>query len=256
MGFNSICHSLSDALDGGNKIYSVRAAAVFCTVLSLTLWWIPILGPAVAGYVCGRKTGSMTQALVCSVMVGASIMILMWCLAQIVLTLGGFPTVPADEAASSLNGAAAVFGKYLQYFFSPGTSSMDLSAVGILVLFGGVGGILSGQVRREVSDILSKGAVEGAVRPAARTMELYKRDKELGFECFNDYIAVQGTMTSSKQDQRNPEETPPVKQKRPTTTIQTVTSTITGHNPKKADKSGGPFSDILQRSERRKSEKK
>jgi len=256
MGFNSSYHTLSDMLDGGKDTYSVRAAAVYCAVLSLALWWVPILGPAVAGYVCGRKTGSVLHGLVCSFLIGIAVLVLIGGLSQIFLVSGGYPAVSAGEAATSLTGVAGAIGGYLQYFFYTGTSSMDISALGVLVMFGGVGGIMSSQARKEVADILSIGAVEGAVRPAARTMDLYKRDKELGFECFNDYIMIQGVMTNVKQDETSENTNNIPKGKRPTITVQTVTTTVTGDSVKRPDRSDGPFVDILQRAERRKSEKK
>jgi hypothetical protein len=260
MDIDTLCSTLSKALDGGNDTYSVRAAAFFGFSLSFMLWWIPILGPAVAGYVCGRKTGSMVQGLICTLFIGAAVTITVWGLSDLILSQGGYPKVPAGEAADALTGASGLLGGYLQTFFNAGSASFNMANPGILIVFGGVGGILSSQVRREVSSILSYGSIEGAVRPAARSMELYGKNKKLGFECFNDCIAMQGMMTNKNSDMNASKEEKQAEQskfRKPiVTTIQTVTTTVTGHTDTKSSEDGsGPFTDILQRAERRKTEK-
>ena len=256
----TLCTSLSNALDGGNETYSIRAAAVFCLLLAAMLWWIPILGPAVAGYVCGRKTGSLVKGLVCALSVGVFMAILIWALAEVILTAGGYPEVSAEEAAASLTGIAGAFGSYIEMFFSSGTSALDLSGFGLLTVFGGVGGILSGQVRRETAHLISVGATDGAVRSAARSVELYRKNKKIGFECFNDCIAMQDMMTNENPESKacaDRRSADTKKERRPvSTTVQTVTTTVSKTSGTKEE--GGdssPFSDILQRSEHRKSGK-
>jgi len=44
--------------------YSVATAASYATVLLLTLWWLPILGPIITGYITGRKAGGPIKGLV------------------------------------------------------------------------------------------------------------------------------------------------------------------------------------------------
>jgi len=256
----TLCTSLSNALDGGDETYSIRAAAVFCLLLAAMLWWIPVLGPAVAGYVCGRKTGSLVKGLICSLSIGIFMAVLVWALAEVILTAGGYPEASAEEAGASLTGIAGAFGSYLEVFFSSGTSALDLSAFGILTVFGGVGGILSGQVRRETMHLISVGATYGAARSTARSVELYKNNKKIGFECFNDCIAMQDMMTNENPESKacvDRRSADAKKERRPvSTTVQTVTTTVSGTQGTKAEEGdSSPFSDILQRSEHRKSGK-
>jgi len=256
----TLCTSLSNALDGGNETYSIRAAAVFCLLLAAMLWWIPILGPAVAGYVCGRKTGSLVKGLVCALSVGVFMAILIWALAGVILTAGGYPDASAEEAAASLTGVAGALASYLEMFFSSGTSALDLSAFGLLTVFGGVGGILSGQVRRETAHLISVGATDGAVRSPARSVELYRKNKKIGFECFNDCIAMQDMMTNENPESKacaDRRSADTKKERRPvSTTVQTVTTTVSKtSDTKEQGGDSSPFSDILQRSEHRKSGK-
>lgn len=249
--------TLKRALDVDNEVYSTRMATVFCLILSAFLWWIPILGPAVAGYVCGRKTGSMVKGILCSLVSGVVILLIVWGSSMLVLGHGGYPEIPADEAAASLTGIVGAAASYLQTFFVEGTSTLNFMNLGIVTVFGAVGGILSRQMRKETAHILAVGASEG-FRPMARSMELYSRNKTLGFESFDDCIATQSMMTNENRDdkivQRMEVNGKPRQQDRPmTTTVQTVTTTVTGNTsagPKNDPES--PFVDILERSEQRK----
>lgn len=44
-------------------IYSQKAGIFYSIVFGLLLWWIPVAGPAIAGYFSGRKAGSVSKAL-------------------------------------------------------------------------------------------------------------------------------------------------------------------------------------------------
>lgn len=245
--------------DIDNEVYSVRVATLFCLIFSAVLWWIPILGPAVAGYICGRKTGSMMKGIICSLLSGAVLILAVWGLSSLVLGHGGYPEVPANEAAASLSGILGAVASYLQTFFVAGTSSINLMNLGIVTVFGAVGGILSRQVRMETAHLLTLGATEGSVRPVARSMQMYAQGKEIGFESFNDCITAQRMMTNDNKDMGSDmkddnKNNPKAREMRPvTTTVQTVTTTVTGNSQaSSSDNTESPFSDILERSERKK----
>jgi len=254
--FDGLITKLKDRNIG---VYDIRFAWVVCVVLSAILWWMPVLGPAVAGYVCGRKTGSMSRGAIVSTLAGFAIVSVVWCLSQLILGLGGYPGVPANQAAEGMKGLAGAIASYLQIFFIPGTSNLMLSQLGVLIVFGFVGGVLSRQVRREVQYMLSVGAVDGAIRPAARSIGLYAKGKSLGFECFNDCIVNQGMMVNenpeSKQSGTKDRKTVSNKTdaRHVSTTVQTVTTTVSGETAT-SDEGQSPFADILQRSERRKND--
>lgn len=44
-------------------IYSQKAGIFYSIVFSMLLWWIPVAGPAIAGYLSGRKAGTVAKAL-------------------------------------------------------------------------------------------------------------------------------------------------------------------------------------------------
>jgi hypothetical protein len=246
-------------LDIDNEVYSVRMAAVFCLGLSAILWWIPIFGPAVAGYVCGRKTGSMVKGFFCSLVSGAVLLTVVWLMSMSVLGHGGYPGVPADEAAASLSGIVGLTAMYLQAFFTEGTSSLNFLGLGVVTVFGGVGGILSRQVRKETAHLIAIGASESTVRPAARSVLLYSKNKEIGFQAFDDCIVNQRMSTNENKDSNatEKEEKPGrwrAREGKPVaTTVHTVTSTVSRTDaPAQTNKTeNNPFSDILERSERK-----
>ncbi len=57
-------------------IYSQRAGIFYSLVFGLLLWWIPVAGPAVAGYLSGRKAGSPAKALTANLIATAVIVLL------------------------------------------------------------------------------------------------------------------------------------------------------------------------------------
>ena len=56
--------------------YSPNLAIGYCILLSMMLWWIPIVGPATAGYLSGRKSGSTGDAIKASLITSAVIVLL------------------------------------------------------------------------------------------------------------------------------------------------------------------------------------
>ncbi len=57
-------------------IYSQRAGIFYSLVFSMLLWWIPVAGPAIAGYFSGRKAGTTTRAITANLISTAVIVLL------------------------------------------------------------------------------------------------------------------------------------------------------------------------------------
>jgi len=259
MDNSALRQRLVKMLDIDNEVYSVRMAAVFCIGLSAILWWIPIIGPAVAGYVCGRKTGSMVKGFFVSLFCGVILLSLVWLISLSVLGHGGYPGVPADEAAASLSGIVGLTAAYLKAFFTAGTSSLNLVGLGVVTVFGGVGGILSRQVRKETAHLIAIGATESTVRPVARSVLLYSKNKELGFKAFDDCIEMQRMTTNENKESSATEKEEKTEKRRVqirkpvATTVHTVTSTVSQTDDSaQSTRTDNPFSDILERSEYKK----
>ncbi len=234
------------------ETYDARLAAVLGAFLAAFLWWIPVIGPAAAGYVSGRKSGSMTKGFAITLAVGILLVLVVQGLSYLVLGSGGFPGTSAAEASSRLHGVSGAVGSYLSCYFVSGTSALNLSQLGVFAAFGLVGGVLSRQIRKETAMLLSTGAVESAIRPMPRSVELYLRGKQLGFESFDDAIMSQNMSVNNNPDSLSSGGDPPKKrEKQAPSTVQTVTTTVTKTSDED-DKGKGPFANILDRSDRRK----
>ncbi|MDN5357485.1 MAG: hypothetical protein PWR17_654 [Candidatus Methanomethylophilaceae archaeon] len=238
---------------GGNAPYSTGRAVAGGFALAAVLWWIPFIGPAMAGYYAGRRSGSFIKGAISSSIAGGGLMLAVMAASYYLLGPAGFPNTAVDVAAGTLMGVYSRAGIYLNYFFNPGTAEMALTPLGIMVAFGCIGGSLSGLYRQEAASLIASGAVYSAIRPLARSVELYEKGKELGFESYNDCTSVRESAVSVGKDTRQRSDTSTsMKKKAVTTTVQAVTTTVgEGVTPTASshEKTQGPFSDILRRSE-------
>lgn len=211
------------------ETYDVRFASAVCVFLSLTLCWIPVLGPAVAGYVAGRKSGSMVKGFFIGLIVGTVIISVVWLMAGLVFGPGGYPGVSPVKAADNLSGIWGAFAHYMSSFYRGDAMIPDLSNIGVLALFGMVGGLLSKQIQKETTLLLSTGAMEGHVRKMPRSMELYTEGRKVGFETFDDCMMNQNISVNQNPESRKSEPVKaPIKTKDRTasSTVQTVTTMI------------------------------
>jgi hypothetical protein len=177
----------------------------------------------------------------------------------LILGQGGYPDIPADEAAASLTGFTGTAASYLQTFFAGGTSDINLVSLCTVAAFGAIGGILSGQMRRETAYLLSVGASESPVRPAARSMQLYREGKKLGFESFEDCAAARNAEMNIGRDagtkrRYTPEKRADLRDAKPEAIV--IRTAEAGKSDSTAagrkESSENPFADILERSDRRK----
>jgi len=70
---------------------SVLGAATWMVVLSILLFWLPFIGPLIAGFVGGRKAGGVGNALVAAALPAIALAVVVFLLA----TLTGAPVVGA-----------------------------------------------------------------------------------------------------------------------------------------------------------------
>ncbi len=69
---------------------SVSRGVLWMSGLSLVLWWVPIFGPFVAGYVGGAKAGTVGKAFVAAILPGVLLTIAVSLLSS---ALSGLPLV-------------------------------------------------------------------------------------------------------------------------------------------------------------------
>jgi hypothetical protein len=89
---------------------SVSSAIVWMFVLSILLFWLPIVGPLIAGFVGGRKAGTVANALLAVFLPAILFGVALFFLASV---LTGVPIVGFVAGAGGLALATAHIGPLL-----------------------------------------------------------------------------------------------------------------------------------------------
>ncbi|MFP4169805.1 MAG: hypothetical protein ACLFUV_02100 [Methanomassiliicoccales archaeon] len=153
--------------------YSFWSAVKYTFILSLMLWWLPIFGQMIAGYVGGRRAGSPWKG------VAAAMIPVIVIFSFIGLVEAGYiPTrlfgIDLDPnsimalIASNIPLVEPYVNFSLMYFQSfleaiQATTSLRLDSYIITVAFAYVGGILSDQARREMDFVSRTGGPKTTV---------------------------------------------------------------------------------------------
>ncbi len=153
----------------GPVVYSFWSAMKYTFTLSLLLWWLPIFGQMIAGYVGGRRAGAPFKG-----MMSALVPVLFIFAVTMLVRAGIIPTVImgvdlSPEAIAAVVAAnvpvlqpyLAFVDMYLTSFFTSlhSTASLGLDSYVTTVAFAYIGGVLSQQTHREMLMIsrMSKG---------------------------------------------------------------------------------------------------
>ena len=99
---------------------SIVSAIIWMFILSIVLFWLPVVGPLVAGFVGGMKAGGVGAAIVATIAPSIALGIALFFLAAL---LSGLPVVGFIAAAGGL--------------------VLALSQVGLLLVGAIIGGIFS-----------------------------------------------------------------------------------------------------------------
>lgn len=89
---------------------SVGSAILWIFILSLLLFWLPVLGPLIAGFVGGRKAGSVGNAILAVILPGIVFGVALFLLASI---FTGLPIVGFIAGAGGVALAFAHIGPLL-----------------------------------------------------------------------------------------------------------------------------------------------
>lgn len=232
-----------------SKPYSSGRALAGGFLLSAMLWWIPILGPATAGFYTGRRSGSFMKGLITSVLAGGILFFAVSATSHYILGSTEFHNAVAGSAFGFLAEYVVWAEMYLESFFHAGTMDIAKIPFGILVIFGGVGGSFSALHRREAIALMADGAVHSAIRPLARSVELYERGKELGFESFDECITIKNSVMSFNLSSNTPKGRADEKNKVQTFQTNTTASGRQTLTTMAAANSKSSFSDILANTE-------
>ena len=165
-------YSLADTYDDeeakkfeGPVAYSFWSAVKYTFTLSLLLWWLPIFGQMIAGYVGGRRAGAPWKG-----MLAALVPVVFIFIVSGLVRLGVLPTVifGVDLAPEAIAGVITAnvpviqpyvefVNMYLTNFFTSlhSTANLGLDSYVTTVAFAYIGGVLSQQTRREF-ELLSR----------------------------------------------------------------------------------------------------
>ena len=143
-----------------NVVYSFWSASKYVLILSLMLWWLPMFGQIIAGYVGGRRAGGPWRGVAASIFPVAALYGVM-----VGFSSGLFPShlfgvgVAPASLAAVLNTNIPFLSPYLQFSSEyvgafvgglAGVSPYGINTYVLTVAFAYVGGVLAEQNRREI----------------------------------------------------------------------------------------------------------
>ncbi|HEX9709466.1 MAG TPA: hypothetical protein VGB42_05810 [Candidatus Thermoplasmatota archaeon] len=155
--------------------YGIVRGMTWMVILSMLLWWVPVLGPATVGYVGGRKSGGPLRAAV------AAIVPLLFVFGAVAVTTSSAENVPlairhyVSEGYQAVLGALPFEFPLLSYIFSNLAAVMASGpdALFTVLAFALVGGAVT-QMRiheRSVPPITARLPKHRVVQGPARTYE-------------------------------------------------------------------------------------
>lgn len=141
-------------------VYSFWSASKYVLVLSLVLWWLPMFGQMIAGYVGGRRAGGPWKGV-------AAAILPVVCLYAVIegFENGTLPsqvfgvTIAPAALAASLSSSVPLISPYLHFSSEyvgsfvkmlEGSSPYGINVYVLTVAFAYVGGLLAEQNRREI----------------------------------------------------------------------------------------------------------
>jgi len=148
-------------------VYSFWSAAKYTLVLSIVLWWLPLFGQMIAGYVGGRRAGGPWKGVVAAIVPVACLYIIMTGFDS-----GFFPShlmgvaIAPAAVAASVSESIPFISPYIHFSSEyvgsfvdalAGSSPYGINTYVVTVAFAYVGGILAEQSRREIE--FTSGAV-------------------------------------------------------------------------------------------------
>lgn len=209
----------------GRITYDFWSGVKYIVVLSALLWWIPLFGPMLAGYVGGRRTGGPKRGLIASI-----VALFIIGLVQYALFYGFLSThftnlssyITAQVATISGHTLLEPYTEFLRYYWGEFISRITVGIpfgsnnYVLTVIFAYIGGILSLEKRKEytdgvrsldgVKDHLRKYAEGASRKKSAPSNTLTKRLKNLEPIKVNDSKKVDGedkAYSCSESDQES-----------------------------------------------------
>ena len=192
------------------KVFSFWSAAKFTFVLSLLLWWLPIFGQMIAGYVGGRKAGSPNKGMLAALIPVGLIMLIIYMSRQGVIPEISFLEMETSTLIAAFGTDIPQLTVYMEavvhymesfQFAIESTTSLSLNSYIITVAFAYVGGILADQTRREMEYMVRSGNRTQTVHEdVPRSWMAMKERQSLCFECFDDCMGIRAKGVKADDD--------------------------------------------------------
>ena len=182
--------------------YNTRSAIKLIVILSLALAWIPYVGLMVAGYIGGKRAGSLWRGLF-AVAVSSAILIAFTCILNLVLLqiegpeyiLGSKPTSLSDVFSGG-------FGGLINYFASFSIIYNHSIIIGeetfaILVAAALIGGIMVTQERNDTHQIVVT-SIRTSAPNEPLSIQAHKDGVPMGFITYEHYSNLKVNTTTNK----------------------------------------------------------
>lgn len=111
------------------NIYSQYGGIAYGLLFGILLWWIPIAGPSVAGYLCGRKSGKPSTALVSSLVSTAVIVLITLALIPWTSGLLGIASTYFRTGVLHLSGSGLIVNGVLGSIYSSYAAIRSLAII-------------------------------------------------------------------------------------------------------------------------------
>ena len=189
--------------------FDSKAGIAVATVMALFLWWVPYLGPMAAGFMGGRKAGSMYRGFIVGIISCVLLLVITGLLSVGVSALytGDFAET-IQGISTGLYDAIGLLSDYLATFIVVTDSGFEFDQANYFLLgaMSFIGGVFADQARKEVKAIseLVKG-MNQAEPP--KSMKAYRDHREVGFRSYDDY-ADMSVNVSQVRDVRPVEKRP------------------------------------------------
>jgi len=143
-----------------NVAFSFWSASKYVFILSLILWWLPLFGQMIAGYVGGRRAGGPWKGVAAAILPVICIYAVMTGFSSGILPSHVFGVAVAPTAvAASLRSGVPLIAPYVDFSAEyvgafvdalAGASPYGINMYVLTVAFAYVGGVLAEQSRREL----------------------------------------------------------------------------------------------------------
>jgi len=195
-----------------SEFFDSKAGIFTATVLSLFLWWVPYLGPMAAGFMGGRKAGSMFRGILVGALSFALVLAVTTAISVGVASLMTDYQEAVEGFSPALYEKLGDLSSYLEGFVTvTGTSiSFDQSNYFLMVALCIIGGAFADQSRREVKAIVDL-VKENNQAPVPRSMKAFKEHRTFGFRTYEDYARMSVNVASAseaKAAERKPQKAP------------------------------------------------